>query len=81
MITKLGIQKLFIDKSSRLNFSYFFKLHYQLIILSPYFSLYDEDGYGAVKRVLERGEDIETVKPMATVVVNYPVTISYLHIS
>ena len=37
-------------------------------------SLYDEDGYGAVKRVLERGEDVETVKPMATIVVNYPVT-------
>merc|ERR1711963_507616 len=35
-------------------------------------SLYDEDGYAAVKRVLERGEDIETVKPMATIVVNYP---------
>jgi len=35
-------------------------------------SLYDEDGYGAVKRVLERGEDVETVKPMATIVVNYP---------
>ena len=37
-------------------------------------SLYDEDGYGAVKRVLERGEDVETVKPMATIVVNYPVS-------
>ena len=40
-----------------------------------YFSLYDEDGYGAVKRVLERGEDVETVKPMATLTVNYPVSI------
>ena len=39
-------------------------------------SLYDEDGYGAVKRVLERGEDVETVKPMATIVVNYPVSTS-----
>ena len=36
--------------------------------------MYDEDGYGAVKRVLERGDAIESVKPMATIVVNYPVT-------
>merc|ERR1712038_724102 len=35
-------------------------------------SLYDEDGYAAIKRVVERGEDIATVKPIATVVVNYP---------
>lgn len=35
-------------------------------------SLYDEDGYGAVKRVLERGDDVDSVKPMATIVVNYP---------
>jgi len=35
-------------------------------------SLYDEDGYGAVKRVVERGEDVASVKPMATIVVNYP---------
>lgn len=35
-------------------------------------SLYDEDGYAAIKRVVERGEDVATVKPMATVVVNYP---------
>ena len=37
------------------------------------FSLYDEDGYAAIKRVVERGEDIATVKPIATVVINYPV--------
>ena len=37
------------------------------------YSLYDEDGYGAVKRVVERGEDVASVKPMATIVVNYPV--------
>ena len=37
------------------------------------FSLYDEDGYAAIKRVIERGEDIATVKPIATVVINYPV--------
>jgi hypothetical protein len=36
--------------------------------------LYDEDGYAAIKRVVERGEDVATVKPMATVVVNYPVS-------
>ena len=35
--------------------------------------MYDEDGYAAVKRVVERGEDVATVKPMATIVVNYPV--------
>ena len=37
-------------------------------------SLYDEDGYAAIKRVVERGEDVATVKPMATIVVNYPVS-------
>ena len=36
--------------------------------------MYDEDGYAAVKRVVERGEDVTSVKPMATIVVNYPVT-------
>merc|ERR1712168_505691 len=35
-------------------------------------SLYDEDGYAAVKRVVERGEDVSAIKPMATIVVNYP---------
>merc|ERR1712038_2045370 len=35
-------------------------------------SLYDEDGYAAIKRVVERGEDVATVKPMAKIVVNYP---------
>jgi len=35
-------------------------------------SLYDEDGYAAIKRVVERGEDIASVKPIATVVINYP---------
>merc|ERR1711899_524759 len=35
-------------------------------------SLYDEDGYAAIKRVVERGEDIATVKPIATVFINYP---------
>ena len=42
-------------------------------------SLYDEDGYGAVKRVVERGEDVASVKPMATIVVNYPVIFSYIY--
>ena len=35
--------------------------------------MYDEDGYGAIKRVIERGDDVASVKPIATIVVNYPV--------
>lgn len=34
--------------------------------------LYDEDGYGAVKRVIDRGEDLAAVKPLVTVVVSFP---------
>ena len=34
-------------------------------------NLYDEEGYAAVKRVMERNENLATVKPLATVVVNY----------
>jgi len=36
--------------------------------------LYDDEGYSAVKRVIERGEDASTVKPLVTIVVNYPVS-------
>lgn len=34
-------------------------------------SLYDDEGYAAVKRVMERGE-MANVKPLVTIVVNYP---------
>ena len=34
--------------------------------------LYDEEGYAALKRVQGRGEDISAVKPLASIVVNYP---------
>ena len=36
--------------------------------------LYDDEGYSAVKRVLEKGEDVSSVKPLVTIVVNYPVS-------
>ena len=36
-------------------------------------NLYDDEGYAAVKRVVERGEDPASVKPLVTIVVNYPV--------
>ena len=36
-------------------------------------NLYDDEGYSAVKRVVERGEDPASVKPLVTIVVNYPV--------
>jgi hypothetical protein len=39
--------------------------------------LYDEEGYSAVKRVVERGEDPSTVKPLVTIVVNYPVRVHH----
>jgi hypothetical protein len=39
-------------------------------------SLYDDEGYSAIKRVVERGEDPATVKPLVTIVVNYPVNFS-----
>ena len=35
-------------------------------------NLYDDDGFAAVKRVLERGEDASSVKPLVTIVVEYP---------
>ena len=37
-------------------------------------NLYDDEGYSAVKRVVERGEDPATVKPLVTIVVNFPVS-------
>ena len=36
--------------------------------------MYDDEGYSAVKRVLEKGEDVSSVKPLVTIVVNYPVS-------
>jgi hypothetical protein len=39
-------------------------------------NLYDDEGYSAIKRVVERGEDPATVKPLVTIVVNYPVSFS-----
>lgn len=36
-------------------------------------NLYDESGYSAMKRVVERGEDTSSVKPLVTIVVNHPV--------
>ncbi len=39
-------------------------------------NLYDDEGYSAIKRVVERGEDPATVKPLVTIVVNYPVNFS-----
>merc|ERR1739844_37897 len=35
-------------------------------------NFYDESGYSALKRVLERGEDAIGVKPLVTIVVNHP---------
>ena len=35
-------------------------------------NLYDDEGYAAVKRVVERGEDPASVKPLVTIVVNFP---------
>ena len=52
-------------------FDYFFQYLTRVFLIC---SLYDEDGYAAIKRVVERGEDVATVKPMAKVVVNYPVS-------
>ena len=53
--------------------AYNISLQYSIYSFLLRFSLYDEDGYAAIKRVVERGEDIATVKPIATVVINYPV--------
>jgi translocon-associated protein subunit delta len=36
-------------------------------------NLYDVNGFSAMKRVLERGDDASSVKPLVTIVVNYPV--------
>ena len=55
------------------HFAYNISLQYSIYSFLLRFSLYDEDGYAAIKRVVERGEDIATVKPIATVVINYPV--------
>lgn len=38
-----------------------------------FISLYDEDGYSAVRRLDENGEDVAKVKPLAKVTVFYPV--------
>jgi len=35
-------------------------------------NLYDEEGYGALRKALRSGEDISTVKPLVTIVVSYP---------
>ena len=35
-------------------------------------NFYDDAGYSAMKRVLERGDDTSGVKPLVTIVVNYP---------
>lgn len=35
-------------------------------------NLYDEEGYGALRKALRSGEDISSVKPLVTVVVNHP---------
>lgn len=35
-------------------------------------NLYDEEGYGALRKAIRSGEDISTVKPLVTIVVNYP---------
>ena len=35
-------------------------------------NLYDEAGFSAMKRVIERGEFVSSVKPLVTIVVNYP---------
>ena len=37
-------------------------------------NLYDDSGYSAMKRVLERGDDAASVKPLVTIVVNHPVS-------
>ena len=37
-------------------------------------NLYDDNGYSAMKRVLERGDDASSVKPLVTIVVNHPVS-------
>lgn len=34
-------------------------------------SIYDESGYSSMKRVMERGEDLSSVKPLVTIVVNH----------
>lgn len=35
-------------------------------------NLYDEEGYGALRKAMRSGEDISTVKPLVTIVVSYP---------
>ncbi|XP_046688100.1 translocon-associated protein subunit delta-like [Homalodisca vitripennis] len=35
-------------------------------------NLYDEEGYGALRKAMRSGEDLSTVKPLVTIVVNYP---------
>merc|ERR1712018_34357 len=35
-------------------------------------NFYDDNGYSALKRVLERGDDASSIKPLVTIVVNHP---------
>lgn len=35
-------------------------------------NLYDEEGYGALRKALRSGEDVSSVKPLVTIVVNHP---------
>ena len=41
-------------------------------------NLYDDNGYSAMKRVLERGDDPSSVKPLVTIMVNHPVSWLFL---
>ena len=70
MIIRSGKRKIRITIRRAVSIEIYKPSYFEILFCS----LYDEDGYGAVKRVLERGEDVETVKPMATIVVNYPVS-------
>lgn len=35
-------------------------------------NLYDEEGYGALRKALRSGEDTSAIKPLVTIVLNYP---------
>lgn len=35
-------------------------------------NLYDDEGFGALKKAIRSGEDISSVKPLVTIMVNYP---------
>ena len=41
-------------------------------------NLYDDAGYSAMKRVLERGDDATSIKPLVTIVVNHPVSAGHI---